>query len=58
MNPEPITIPNGKTPLQLRGELERAIEPLMDVQTFYVACARIEAVIHAAFEATDKAGDE
>ena len=45
-----VKLPDGKTPLQLRGEVERAIESLMDCQTFYVACAKIEEVFHRTFD--------
>lgn len=46
----PYRLPNGWTALQLRGELERAVQRYVGNQTFFVVCAAIEGVVHQAMQ--------
>jgi hypothetical protein len=43
-------LPHGKTPLQLRDAIERAIEPYLTTQTRYVAFAKMEEVFFRFFD--------
>ncbi len=43
-------LPHGKTPLQLRAEIETALAPYLTIQTRYTAYTKLEEVFFRYFD--------
>ena len=43
-------LPHGKTPMQLRADIEKALEPYLTTQTRYTAYTKLEDVFFRYFD--------